>query len=258
MDGTPLKEGRFMEINVIIGLFLGIGGILVGNFIEGGHVSTLAQGTAALIVFGGTFGSTLIANRREDIKLALKFITRVFSSGEIAERTRVANEIVATAQLARKESILALEKRIANFSDEFMRSVYRFVVDGVDPEIIRKVFEEEIDLNERRKMAAAKVWSDAGGYAPTIGIIGAVLGLIHVMANITDTSALGKGIAVAFVATIYGVGSANLIFLPLANRLKSGIRYRSETEKMILEGGLAVIGGLNPYIIEQKVEAFTA
>jgi len=144
------------------------------------------------------------------------------------------------------------------FSDPFMRSVYRFVVDGVDPEIIRKVFEDEIDLNERRNMAAAKVWSDAGGFAPTIGIIGAVLGLIHVMGNISDTTALGKGIAVAFVATIYGVGSANLIFLPIANRLKTSIRYRSETERMILEGGLAVIGGLNPYIIEQKVEAFTA
>src|SRR5262249_51409219 len=103
-----------------------------------------------------------------------------------------------------------------------------------------------------------KVWSDAAGFAPTIGIIGAVLGLIHVMANITDTTALGKGIAVAFVATIYGVGSAHLVFLPLANRLKTLIPYRTQTEKMILEGGLAVIVGLNPYIIEQKVEAFTA
>src|SRR5205807_2611613 len=117
-------------------------------------------------------------------------------------------EIVQTAQVARKESILALEKKLNTFSDPFMSSVYRFVVDGVDPEIIRKVFEDEIEINEKKSMAAAKVWSDAGGFAPTIGIIGAVLGLIHVMANITDTTALGRGIAVAFVATIYGVGSA--------------------------------------------------
>jgi chemotaxis protein MotA len=247
-----------MEISIIVGLIASVGGILLGNFMEGGHIASLAQGTAALIVFGGTFGSTLISNRRADLTLALKYVRRAFWNEELRERNEIAAEIVQSAQIARKESILTLEKRLNNFSDPFMRSVYRFVVDGVDPEVIRKVFEDEIDLNERRNLAAAKVWSDAGGFAPTIGIIGAVLGLIHVMANITDTMALGKGIAVAFVATIYGVGSANLLFLPLANRLKSVVRYRSETEKMILEGGLAVISGLNPYIIEQKVEAFTA
>jgi chemotaxis protein MotA len=247
-----------MEISIFLGLVASIGGILLGNFFEGGHITSLAQGTAALIVFGGTFGSTLVSNRRDDIVLALRFLRRAFWAEELRERNDIGTEIVQSAQIARKESILTLEKRLNNFSDPFMRSVYRFVVDGVDPEVIRKVFEDEIDLNERRNLAAAKVWSDAGGFAPTIGIIGAVLGLIHVMANITDTMALGKGIAVAFVATIYGVGSANLIFLPLANRLKAVIRYRAETEKMILEGGLAVIGGLNPYIIEQKVEAFTA
>ncbi len=247
-----------MEINILFGFVIGIGGILLGNFIEGGHLASLAQGTAALIVFGGTLGSTLISNRKEDLRMAMLYLHKAFWNEEIEERSIVAEEIVESAQVARKESILALERRLNDFSDPFMRSIYRFVVDGVDSEIIRKVFEEEIDLNEKRKLAAAKVWTDAGGFAPTIGIIGAVLGLIHVMANITDTTALGKGIAVAFVATIYGVGSANLIFLPLANRLKSVIKYRTETERMILEGGLAVIGGLNPYIIEQKVEAFTA
>jgi chemotaxis protein MotA len=139
-----------------------------------------------------------------------------------------------------------------------MRSVYRFVVDGVDPEVLRKIFEEEIHVSERRKLAAAKVWSDAGGFAPTVGIIGAVLGLISVMANISDTSMLGQGIAVAFVATIYGVGSANLLFIPVANKLRTLIRFRAETETMILEGALAVVSGLNPYLIEQKMRAFTA
>lgn len=247
-----------MEMSIIFGLVVSIGGILLGNFFEGGHIGSLAQGTAALIVFGGTIGSTLISNRREDVMLAFRFLSRALWGDEMRERNGIAEELVQSAQVARKESILSLEKRLNGFSDPFMRSVYRFVVDGVDPEIIRKVFEDEIELNERKNMAAAKVWSDAGGFAPTIGIIGAVLGLIHVMGNISDTTALGKGIAVAFVATIYGVGSANLFFLPIANRLKTSIRYRSETERMILEGGLAVIGGLNPYIIEQKVEAFTA
>ena len=246
-----------MEINILVGFVIGIGGILLGNFIEGGYIASLAQGTAALIVFGGTAGAVLVSNRKEDLKKARQSIRNAFFGDEISERERIAAEIVQTAQIARKESILALEKRLSSITDPFMSSVYRFVVDGVDAEIIRKVFEEEIELNERRNMAGAKVWSDAGGFSPTIGIIGAVLGLIHVMANITDTMALGKGIAVAFVATIYGVGAANLIFIPLANRLKSLVRYRAETEKMILEGGLAVIGGLNPYIIEQKVESFT-
>ena len=246
-----------MEMNIILGFIIGIGGILLGNFIEGGYIASLAQGTAALIVFGGTLGAVLVSNRRQDLRTAFQSIRAAFFRDEIEERDRVAAEIVQSAQLARKESILVLEKRVGGFSDAFMTSVYRFVVYGVDPEIIRKVFEEEIELNERRAMSGAKVWSDAGGFSPTIGIIGAVLGLIHVMANITDTMGLGKGIAVAFVATIYGVGSANLIFIPIANRLKSLVRYRAETEKMILEGGLAVIGGLNPYIIEQKVESFT-
>lgn len=247
-----------MEINILIGFAIGIGGIIAGNLIEGGHIASLIQGTAGLIVFGGTLGATLVSHRREDLRTAFEAVRKMLSGEDVKQRDVIAQEIVMSAQIARKESILVLEKRLNSFADPFMTSVYRFVVDGVDPEIIRKVFEEEIEINERRKLAAAKVWSDAGGFAPTIGIIGAVLGLIHVMANITDTTALGKGIAVAFVATIYGVGSANLIFIPIANRLKAGIRYRAETEKMILEGGLAVIGGLNPYIIEQKVDAFTA
>jgi chemotaxis protein MotA len=138
-----------------------------------------------------------------------------------------------------------------------MRSVYRFVIDGVDPEVLRRIFEEEIFINERRKLSAAKVWSDAGGFAPTIGIIGAVLGLISVMANISDTALLGQGIAVAFVATIYGVGAANLVFIPVANKMKALIRFRSETEQMILEGAVAIVSGLNPYLIEQKMRAFT-
>jgi chemotaxis protein MotA len=246
-----------MQLSAILGLVIGIGGILVGNVIEGGSITGLLQLTAFFIVFGGTLGATMLSNRMEDLRLGLKYFKMAFGSSETAERARIAAEITQSAQLARRESILALEQSIAKFSDPFMRTVYRFVIDGVDPEVLRKIFNEEIVVAERRKLAAAKVWSDAGGFAPTIGIIGAVLGLIGVMNGIEDTSALGHGIAVAFVATIYGVGSANLIFLPIANKLKSLIRYRSETEYMILEGALSVISGLNPYLIEQKMRAFT-
>jgi chemotaxis protein MotA len=247
-----------MQLTTVLGLFIGIGGIVAGNFLGGGHINSLLQVTAATIVFGGTLGATVLSNRVDDLLLALNYLREAFRGFEAAERGQIATEIIQSAQLARRESILTLEASLNKFRDPFMRSVYRFVVDGVDPEVLRRIFEEEIAVNERRKMAAAKVWSDAGGFAPTIGIIGAVLGLISVMANITDTSLLGQGIAVAFVATIYGVGSANLIFIPISNKLRTLIRFRSETETMILEGALAVINGMNPYLIEQKMRAFTA
>lgn len=246
-----------MQVTTILGLIIGIGGIVVGNMLEGGHIGSLLQVTAAFIVFGGTFGATMLSNRSEDLKLAFEYLKHVFRASEVNERNQIATEIIQSAQTARRESLLALEKNLNKFRDPFMRQVYRFAIDGVDPEVLRKIFMEEITVNERRKLAAAKVWLDAGGFAPTVGIIGAVLGLISVMSNITDTSMLGQGIAVAFVATIYGVGSANLIFIPIANKLKSLIRFRSETEHMILEGALAVVSGLNPYLIEQKMKSFT-
>lgn len=245
-----------MQTTTIFGLALGLGGILIGNLLEGGSMASLLQATAALIVFGGTAGAVIVSNRTEDLKLALSYLKKVFGGSETAERSRVAQEIVQSAQLARKETVLALEKKVNTFTDPFMRSVYRFAIDGVDPEVLRRLFEDEITASERRKLAAAKVWSDAGGFAPTIGIIGAVLGLISVMSHLSDTSMLGQGIAVAFVATIYGVASANLVFLPISNKLKVLIKFRSETERMILEGALAVVTGLNPYLVEQKMRAF--
>jgi chemotaxis protein MotA len=141
-------------------------------------------------------------------------------------------------------------------SDPFLQNVIRSVVDGLDSQIIRAIYEKQIQLDEERLLAGAKVWMDAGGYAPTIGIIGAVLGLIQVMGNLTDTSKLGSGIAVAFVATIYGVGAANLIFIPLSNKLKKLVATEMKTKEMILEGGLSILSGLTPSLIEIKLKAF--
>lgn len=246
-----------MQMTTVLGLIIGIGGIVVGNLLEGGSMSSLFQLTAAFIVFGGTLGATMLSNRSEDLRLAIRYLRMILRSNEKAERDVIAKEIIQSAQLARRESLLALEKNLNKFTDPFMRSVYRFAIDGVDPKVLRRIFQEEIEVNERRKLAAAKVWMDAGGFAPTVGIIGAVLGLISVMANITDTSMLGQGIAVAFVATIYGVGSANLVFIPIANRLRTLIRFRSETEQMIVEGAVSIVTGLNPYLVEQKMRSFT-
>ena len=246
-----------MQISTVLGLLIGIGGVLVGNSLEGGHLSSLLQSTAAMVVFGGTFGAVVVSNRSEDLRLALRYFRRVFFADESAERNRIAREIIESSALVKRESLLVLEKTLNSLSDAFMRSVYRCVVDGVEPKVIRALFEDEIHVSERRELGAAKVWADAGGFAPTIGIIGAVLGLIGVMANISDTAMLGQGIAVAFVATVYGVASANLVFLPISNKLKALIRFRSETEAMILEGAIALAENLSPYLVELKVKSFT-
>src|SRR5690606_23535485 len=147
-----------MQMTTIIGLIVGIGGIIVGNLLEGGSIGSLLQLTAAFIVFGGTIGATVVSNRSEDLKLALEYLGQVFRSNEVEERNRIAAEIIQSAQTARRETILALEKNLSKMHDPFMRTVYRFAIDGVEPEVLRKIFEEEISLNERRKLAAAKVW----------------------------------------------------------------------------------------------------
>jgi len=245
-----------MDLTTILGIIIGVGGILIGNTLEGGHFSSLLQGAAALIVFGGTFGATVVGNTAQDLRLAFVLFKESLKAGHEDLKAKVAEEIKEAANIARRDSLLALEGRLKNFSSPFMKNVFRLMIDGIEPETIRNLFESEIEVTQQRRLAGAKVWSDAGGFAPTIGIIGAVLGLISVMANLTDTSLLGQGIAVAFVATIYGVGSANLFFIPIANKIRRRIQQESELKQMILEGGLAIASGMNPYIVSEKIAAF--
>lgn len=247
-----------MDLLTLFGLLIGVGGIIFGNALEGGHISSLFQLAAALIVFGGTFGATLMANTWKDFRLGLHQVRQAFRSDDPQEFQKLANEIVKTAQLARRDSILAIEARLPYFPDPYMRHVFRFMIDGTDPNVLADIFENDLELEEERQLAGAKIWSDAGGFAPTIGIIGAVLGLIQVMANLTDTSALGQGIAVAFVATVYGVGSANLVFLPLASKIRRKIYRQTEMKRMVIDGAVAILTGLNPYLIEEKVKAYTS
>lgn len=246
-----------MATRTWLGLSIGLGGIIIGHLIEGGHLATLVQFTAFFIVFGGTAGATVIASSAEDLKSALVRAKNLFSfKAETPKFGGLAQEIVDASQLVRKESVIALEKKLNLLSDPYMREVFRFVVDGIETKTIREVFETEIEVFQQRELRASEVWAEAGGYAPTIGILGAVLGLIHVMANLTDTSALGQGIAVAFVATIYGVGSANLIFIPISQRIKKQIEEEVELKQMILDGALSIAGGMNPYIIEQRLKSY--
>ena len=245
-----------MDVTALIGLLLGLGGILLGNVVEGGQVSSLVQGAAAVIVLGGTLGAVILSSRKEDLKTGFKMLGDVFQKEDTTEFRKSLSEIIEFAKIARRESILSLENKIPNLKDPFLTQVMRTVVDGIDPKIVRDVFEKKIDLEEQKLFSAAKVWSDAGGFAPTIGIICAVLVLIQVMGNLTDTSKLGSGIAVAFVATIYGVGSANLIFLPIANRLKKKIAFEMKLKEMMLEGALAIQAGVTATLIEMKLRTY--
>lgn len=248
-----------MEITTIIGLLIGIGGVLVGNLLEGGHTSSLMQFTAGFIVLTGTIGATLVSSKQNHFKLGLQLILEIFkdSTKYEAEFKEALNDIVECTKIVKRESVIALEPKIPKIKNSFLRKVLRNVVDGIDPQITRETFYTEIDAEEDTLLAGAKVWSDAGGFSPTIGILGAVLGLIHVMGNLTDTSKLGQGIAVAFVATVYGVGLANLVFLPFANKLKKHISERINNKKILLEGALLVSSGLSSNIVNQRLVAYT-
>lgn len=245
-----------MNRTTFTGILIGIGAIVLANAMEGGHFGALMQLTAAIIVFGGTAGAVIVANRSSDLKLGLHLFISSFKNQDDVTVKEITQEIIACAQLARAESPLAIEKRIKGFKSPYMKTVFRFLLDGASEEMLKEVFEKEQEAYENRMLAGAKVWADAGGYAPTIGILGAVLGLIHIMSQLTDTSALGKGIAVAFVATIYGVGSANLLFLPIAGKIKSQLAYEMDVKEMILEGALSIMKGYNPVIIQEKLNPY--
>jgi len=246
-----------MDLMSILGLVLAVGGILGGQVIEGGHIGSIMQLTAAIIVFGGTFGAVLIGTPMGDVKTGLKLVKTVFINPRGDDPEKIIKELIEASQIARKESILALEKRLSNFSNPYMQTIFRFVIDGVDPNTIKDIFESEIYLEEEHMMSGSKIWEAAGGYSPTIGIIGAVMGLIHVMENLADTSKLGAGIAVAFVATVYGVGSANLFFFPFAKKIQRKIKMQGQMKEMILTGAIGIVSGMNPFIIEEKLRAYT-
>lgn len=218
-------------------------------------MSSLMQLTAFIIVIAGTVGAVMVSSSEKDLKTGVALAKTAFKNEDQPIKEKI-EEIVECARLAKKESLLALEARLHRIQDPMLKGILRNVVDGVETDAIRDIYETQIQTEEEELLGGAKIWVDAGGYAPTIGIIGAVLGLIHVMGNLTDTSKLGGGIAVAFVATVYGVASANLLFLPLGSKLKRRVQNASREKQMILEGGLLIASGMNPVILEQKLFAF--
>lgn len=234
---------------------LGLAAIVGGTVLEGGQVGSIMQITAAVIVFGGTLGAVFVSYPFSNVMRALRNVKAVMKEAP-EDPFQIISRLTSYANKARKEGILSLEKEIKNIRDSFLRKALTMAVDGVEPQVIREAMETELAYRDEHGKVDSKIFKSAGGYAPTIGILGAVLGLIHVMENLNDPTKLGAGIAVAFVATVYGVGSANLLFLPIANKLEIRHRHRMIINEMILEGVLSVSTGENPRLIEEKLKAF--
>jgi chemotaxis protein MotA len=244
-----------MDKASIIGLILGFGAVLGGQILEGGSIRSIIQVVAGIIVFGGTFGAVFLSYPYQNVIGAFKDIKSILQEPP-EDFHQVIAAITNYANKARKEGILSLEKEIKNIEDPFLKKALIMAVDGVEPHILREAMETELEYLDEHGKVNSKVFKAAGGYAPTIGILGAVLGLIQVMENLSDPSKLGGGIAVAFVATVYGVGSANLLFLPFATKLEMRHRHKMILNEMILEGVVAVSTGENPRLIEEKLKAF--
>ncbi len=250
------KPGARPDLATLGGLALAVGGIIGGLLLEGGKVQDVSQVTAALIVLGGTLGAVMVTTPIAVLLRAARKLGSVFMDAAQAPDALI-EEILTYATKARKHGVVALEHDAAAVEDPFLRKALNLAVDGTDLQELRKMMELEVAVEEQLGEAEAKVYEAAGGYAPTIGIIGAVLGLIQVMKHLENIEEVGKGIAVAFVATVYGVGSANLFFLPAGNKLRARLQQRLQLRELMLDGVVGIVEGLNPKLIKVKLEAYT-
>lgn len=243
------------DLASIIGLVVAIGGVLGGLLLEGGRLRDIAQFTAAVIVVGGTLGAVMISLPLHVLKgAARRFKGVVLESAQPVGG--LLDEIIVYASKARKRGLVSLEQDAEQVEDEFLRKALNLAVDGTDTQELRGMLDLEIELAQNDAEAEARVFEIAGGYAPTVGIIGAVLGLIQVMKNLANIDEVGHGIAVSFVATVYGVGIANLFLLPVATKIKARANLESQRKELILEGVCGIIEGLNPKLLRSKLEPF--
>jgi chemotaxis protein MotA len=244
-----------MEIVTVLGVVMGLLAVFGGAVLEGLHMSSIMQGTAAIIVFGGTFGAMFVSFPQQDIVNAFKMLKIVFQKADMDVRP-VIEEIIKIASVARKEGVLAVEGLRDSIQDPLFKKSIKYVIDGFEPQTVKDIMQAEIDIVFEEEESAGKVWEATGGYAPTVGIIGAVLGLIHVMQSLDDPSKIGSGIAVAFVATVYGVGSANLLFIPFGTKLKRKAHMRAVKKEVVKLGVIGIQEGLNPHFLKEKLEVY--
>jgi chemotaxis protein MotA len=251
------KVATRVDFATIGGIVLALGAIIGGLVLEGGKLTDIAQVTAAMIVLGGTIGAVMVTSPIPALIAAAKGLKDVFFEQSRPPQQAI-DEIIGYATKARKNSIVSLESDLPQIQDPFLRKTMTLAVDGTELQELRNMMELEIAQHEHHREGAAKVFEAAGGYAPTIGIIGAVLGLIQVMKHLENIEEVGRGIAVAFVATVYGVASANLFFLPAASKLKARLKDESRERELTLEGVCSIVEGMNPKLIQVKLEAYAA
>lgn len=244
-----------VDLIALLGLILGIGAVVLGNVAEGGTTAHLIQLAAAIIVFGGTLGAVLLSFSLKELKFAINSLRLIFFNKKLSYEDTI-SKILDLLIIARRKGLLALQNEIENIQDPFLRRGITYIIDGLSGDLIREALEREILAYEDMMKRASKVFEAAGGYAPTIGIIGAILGLIHVLKNVTDPTKIGVGIATAFVATIYGVGSANLLFIPISKRIMNKIEEEIILMELMIEGILGIEAGMNPYYLRAKLESF--
>ncbi len=246
-----------MDLATIIGMLLAWGALIGALLMEGGDVKSLVNLPAALLVFGGTLGAATVSFRMNQIAEIPNILSRVFS-----EETSSLPEVIALltrfAERARREGLLSLESESKLINDDFLKRGLRLVTDGIDPETVREMLTTELHFQQMRQREGENIFTTLGGFAPTLGIIGTVMGLIHMLANLSDPAKMGPLIAGAFIATLYGVSSANLIFLPISNKLKSRAADELIVREIMIEGLLAIQAGANPRLVEEKLKAYLA
>lgn len=241
----------------LLGLIVAVAGIVGGQLLEGGSVSVLLQVAAFLIVFGGTLGAVMLQHPLKVFVTGIKMARWAFITPQL-DAQKLAYQITAWGSVARKDGILILEAQLKGIDDPFVAKGLQMLVDGNSAEKIREVLDIDLQSYETLRWQSARVWESAAGYSPTIGILGAVLGLVHVMQSLGEPAKLGAGIAVAFIATIYGVGFANLVFLPIAGKLKILIAQQVNMREMLIDGLCMIANAENPRFIENKLKGYLA
>ena len=249
------KAALKLDLATIAGMIIGVGGIVGGLILEGGSVREIIAPTALLIVLGGTLGAVLITTPLGVLRGGMRSLASVFFEKSHDPESMI-EKLVDYSTKARKNGIVSLEQVADQAPDPFLRKALNLAVDGTDLQELRSMMELEIAVEEHHSEAEAKIFESAGGYAPTIGIIGAVLGLIQVMKDLADIERVGHGIATAFVATIYGVAFANLFFLPVAGKIKARALQKTQLRELMLEGVVGIVEGLNPKLIRSKLGAY--
>jgi chemotaxis protein MotA len=244
-----------MDKASIGGVVLAIAGIVAGLLIEGGNLGQILQPTAALIVFGGTMGAVLLQFPLTTVMAAFGGMAHIFAAPR-RQDTQLIVQLVAFANKARRNGVVSLDEDLKTIQDPFLKQTLMLAVDGTEPAELRKIMCVSLDSTTENEERLPAVFESAGGFSPTIGILGAVLGLIQVMQHLDNISEVGRGIAVAFVATIYGVGIANLFFLPFAGKMRIRIRDGHRRREMMLEGVISILEGINPRMLEVKLAGF--